>query len=203
MLKASTWLPVFPGFYNTIFEPDEDREILNINERREEKGLPGITSDDCEWDYQEYMQEISRACVDFLNKELKERGFITDMIFEELRSPREYNFDNDTIDVKITLTASNIKNLWDYLKEHRADFKKYLLDRYSSYSGFVPFHSNDIDDWFSEEYDIMCHQHRTGSVLNFICENEGITEEDMHIYCTDRGIYLCATNYDILVGDIT
>ena len=41
-LSFETYLPVFTGFYGTIFEPDESSEIEGINELRESKGLKPI-----------------------------------------------------------------------------------------------------------------------------------------------------------------
>ena len=43
--KIDTWLPVFSGFYNTIWEFDYDNVLYNINEDRQELKLNSIDSD--------------------------------------------------------------------------------------------------------------------------------------------------------------
>ena len=50
MKKIETYLPLFPGFYGTIFEPYEDSEIDCINEVRKEKGLDEIRCSDRDWE---------------------------------------------------------------------------------------------------------------------------------------------------------
>jgi len=193
---VETWLPIFPGFYNTIFGPDEGDVICDINSQRQSQGKPEIDYDDCEWDYAEYENEVSKSCTEFIEKELKERGIVTKIEWQRIESPKFYNFTNDSIDVAISLSPENTKKIWEYLHKNKEEFQQYLEEKFTSCSGFISFHSNDVDDWFAEDYSILNHSLRTGSVLDFICKNEELTEYDMREYCTWGGTsYLSAQNY--------
>ena len=69
MITFKTFLPVFPGFYSTIFESNgEDQEIDEINNLRTEKGLEPITFDDCDFNYAEYENEVSKECTNFIEQ---------------------------------------------------------------------------------------------------------------------------------------
>ena len=77
MNKIKTFLPVFTGFYNTIFEPNESSEIDNYNQ------LQGAdyNYDDFEFDYEDYRKRVAEQCVESIEIEL-------DLIFS-------LNFDGD------------------------------------------------------------------------------------------------------------
>ena len=64
-IKVNTWLPVFPGFYSTIFgcDSEADNEIYNINGERGELGLPDIDYDSVNFDYDSYHNEIAEGSV--------------------------------------------------------------------------------------------------------------------------------------------
>ena len=69
-MKTETFLPVFKGFYGSIFEPDETNEIDYINELRAEKELPEIDYDDCKFNYSEYYKDVSICLVNEIAGEL-------------------------------------------------------------------------------------------------------------------------------------
>ena len=49
-MKIETYCPLFPGFYNTVFEPYEDDEIYSFNQEND-KNLSYV---DFKWDYDDY-----------------------------------------------------------------------------------------------------------------------------------------------------
>jgi hypothetical protein len=67
-----------------------------------------------------------------------------------------------------------------YLKANFEAFTKYIKERYTSRDGFISFHSNYAPDWL-----VDWDGHKVGSILNFICLNEGFEEpnyfDDLHI----------------------
>ena len=56
----NTYLPIFKGFYGSIFEPNEDIELDYINELRQEKNKSEINYDNVEFDYNNYYLELSK-----------------------------------------------------------------------------------------------------------------------------------------------
>lgn len=183
MKKYETYLPVFPGFYGTIFEADEERETNGINDVREELSLEPIKDYDIEFDYEGYHQSVARKCCDFLSDNLSELGFVSKITMQMLRSPREYNFYNDSIDIVIEMDIKNRRAIQDYIYSHKEEFEKYLRSNYTSCSGFIPGYSNYFEDWDEETGNFYMFKnpgHYLGAILNFICECEEITDERMY-----------------------
>ena len=109
-----------------------------------------------------------------------------------ISSPKEYNFYNDAGHVEIELTKENIENIKKFIDEHIGDFGEYLRDQYTSYDGFMSSYSNNLLDWIITE-SLLSHPHKLGSVLNFICQVEGIDQETLYY---DMEAYLQIINYN-------
>ncbi len=201
-MNIETYLPVFPGFYNTFFEPDETSEIEYINEQRMEKNLPEIGYDDCEWNYEEYNQEISKSAVNAIEAKLNEIGISIKILFQALHSPREYNFYSDTINVEMKITKIGINDMRKYINNNKRAFSDYLKVRYTSRSGFISSYSNDYDVWMGEYFrDLENHGHYLGAILDFILANEEYSDYNLYEDCEGAGsVY--AENYEQLIRNI-
>lgn len=152
MKTIKTYLPIFTGFYGSHFlEPYMDEE---------DEGK--------EIDWEAYMETLSKSFCDVVEDELSD--FVSMIKFEKLVSPKYYNYANDSINVEIDLYQTKIDA---YLKENEVEFTEYLKNNYTSCDGFISSYSSDIKDWS----DWSDHKHKAGSVLQFICDNEGITED--------------------------
>ena len=192
MKKIETWLPVFPGFYGTYYEPDETIEIEHINQERENNKLTQLPYDAIEFDYEEYENNISESACSVIESELSE--YITKIVFQRLSSPKEYNFTNDSIHCEIWLSPDNEKTILSFLENNKDKFAEYLKETYTSRSGFISFHSNELNDWFENE-ELLTGAHELGSVLQFICEMNDITDESIFDFVLMDN-YLSAKNYD-------
>jgi len=181
--KVSTWLPIFSGFYQTIWDDDnlEEMEIEYINEQRKEKGLEAIGYDDIDWNYKQYSKDVVNGVTEYVGDELKKMGLISSDKLEKLSSPREYNFANDSIHVQFSLTEANKEQISKYLIDNKEAFTKYIEDKYTSYDGFYSSYSNNVEVWLVDLKYVLEHTHKLGSVLQFILENEGeLTELDIY-----------------------
>jgi len=179
-VKIETWLPIFPGFYGTLFEPDET-DFLEEND---------VNYDDIEFDNSEYEKDIAESCCNFLSDELK--GFISGIAMQAVCSPRYYNYGNDAINVEIQLTKANLEALRAYLVENRGSLSEYLKERYTSRSGFVSSYSPHYAMWseYTEGFTNWNENgHHLGSMLEFICQNEEITHDDMY-YRVQENVYV-------------
>ncbi len=171
-----SFLPVFCGFYNSIFEPSEDMVI-------EEP----FTFDNYEFFYSDYRNEIARACVNGIEKQLTEYGIKGVKIkYQTINSPKEYNFYTDAIHVEYKLTLKAIASINEYLKKNKEAFDKYIVDHYTSRDGFMSSWSNNVDVWLTEYLtDAKDLRHCFGAVLQFIFENEDYTYNNLYEdYCT-------------------
>ncbi len=184
VFSTESYLPIFNGYYGTIlgdFLEDEDRELENINEERNPK-LPKITFDNLKVDYTGARAELNGLISDIVISELVDLKLITKGEFQSLSSPREYNFYNDSINVKYTFNAENVETIKKYIIDNYAQWDKYLHDKYTSYDGFISSYDNyaSSEDW-SNIVECLKHEHKCGQILQFILsEIEGF--EEMSIY---------------------
>ncbi len=195
-----TFLPVFPGFYNTIFEPNEDSEYEYIDQMRGELNLPSLgNSYDVQFDYDTYYKEVCIGCVNYIEDELISLGIVEEIKFQSKSSPKYYNYSNDSINVEVTLDVTKLSEYinarWDY-------FIEFIEENYTSYDGFMSHFSNYAEDWkvmTTNFYDNL-DGHILGSLLQFVCQyEEEITEENMH-YSLE--VYLQVDNLDYEVNKI-
>jgi hypothetical protein len=191
---GQTYLPVFPGFYGTYFEPDEANEIDQINTERKLNNLEPLEYQDLDFDYSNYKIDTARECVNFVEDLLSDLKIVKKIKFEKLVSPREYNFENDSIYVEVEFFPENLSK---YINEHFDSFKKYIKGNYTSYDGFLSYHSNDADDWRegTENFTEFSDYHKLGSCLEFVCRdyyNENVDESendvvlDMYDYVSEN-----------------
>ena len=173
---TETWLPLFDGFYESIYEPDDEQELEHINETRENDGISFVTYNEVDFDYTGYFKEISKIIADVVSDNLKRLDFVKSVEYQSLYNPREYNFYTDAIYVKIVPDVDKIKK---YLEEYPDEWAKYLQKRYTGYDGFIPHYSNrpDNEDWTLKN--ILEGTHQLGSFLEFALLNEGINAYDI------------------------
>lgn len=202
-LTIETWLPVFPGFYGTDFDPsdieDIDYVLWDAPSRVNEKYCIPICQES--WshiDYKKLHIDASKLAVDFINETFKDLGLDCECIFQTLYSPKAYNFGNDTINIEFRCTQES----WDKIVQHIKNsekFEDYIKEHYTSRSGFISFHSNDHKDWLKDAENITeaeNRDHKTGELLNFyLYDIIGDTiYEDMRNYINEEmhktgGIY--------------
>ena len=207
MKKIETWLPLFPGFYGTVFEPYTEDEIYSINQDRVYKNLIGdISYDHCKFDYEQYESDIAEGCTNIIETELINLGIVSMIICQNVVSPKEYNFKNDSVNIEVHLSDENIININKFINDNLDMFTGYLNGHYKSYDGFMSFYSYSLDDWFCINDmvllpDILNDKHQCGAILDFIIQeylsDEGIDETDVWLYYGCE-VYLGADNYEEL-----
>lgn len=71
------------------------------------------------------------------------------MTFEEMTSPREYNFATDRLFAQIPLVV--MRHLFKQSKvEKHATFAAVIRERFTSRSGFHSYYSNDVESWLEK-----------------------------------------------------
>lgn len=182
---TKTWLPVFPGFYGTSFDADSaygyEEESIREHIKPEELADCMIEnlyrSEAGDKFFREYQESVARQSTELIESELKNLGLVESVEFEQVVSPKEYNFVNDAIDVTFTITPENLLKIKKFIAENFKQWKIYLKERYTSYDGFISFHSTDPGDeeWLIEN--AIRDSHNAGSLLEFICFENGITSD--------------------------
>lgn len=174
---VETYLPIFPGFYNSLI--DSNNEIESFLD------MENLTDEQIFFDFDSYTKYSSIYACNFIENELKDFGVLS-VEFQELISPKYYNFSTDSVNCKIEIDTQKI--CW-YIHNNFENFREYIYDNYSNKSGFISSYSNQVSDWVrntSNFSDFTINKHYLGSILNFICQNEEITEIDLSYYILDN-----------------
>lgn len=205
-LKLSVELPVFGGFYNSYWdgESDQESELDDINIQREDKGLPPITWDMMEFNYTEFQNETSRKVTSVMEDWFIELGVAEALSFDELISPKFYNFETDRIFAWADISEKNIYCIKGYLLLYREEFAEYLEARHKSRDGFTSFYDYRIESWDEklEEFSELDHIELC-SIFGFILKNEDSELENSYnelgLYYAVEDNYLSCSNYDELL----
>lgn len=178
-MRVQTYLPIFKGFYGSFYDSDiEQKETDWVDYLNDEYDLD-VDELHLDFNYKGYYDDCAECICEAVCEELIELGLIKSYKYESLVSPKYYNFRNDSINVEFKFSIENKVRIAQYIKEHWDAFKDYLKKHYTSRSGFISSYSNDIADWLKIS-DSLEHSHKSGSILNFILTNEGIS--DFYIY---------------------
>lgn len=172
MKPIKTYLPLFSGFYGTMWESDESN-FCSEND---------CTFDDLIVDYDAYNKDVILGICDFVESNCP---FITAVTFENICSPKYYNFSNDSANVSIAIKKREFKK---YLNDNKEALDKYLRERYTSYDGFWSSYGNSFEAW-KEETDnfVNLDGHYLGSLFDFYFWLEGYTEYDA---CDCNEVYI-------------
>lgn len=178
--EYKTFLPVFRGFYeNPFWEFNYEYIEDAIYEIRKENGLHSeIDINDLNINYKEYEKNIAIQLCDGLQSELSE--YIEKITLESVYNPKAYNFRTDIINITIIPKIEKIKA---FIYENKNAFIEYLKEKYTGYDGFISFYSNDFSEWqeMTKDFsDYSENEHILGSVLQFICNIEDITEFSLY-----------------------
>ena len=177
MKTIETYLPVFSGFYCGYFESHIDFLAESEYEYYRDTYCEDLEFDDLEFDYKSFYNDCAECMVFEVRDELVSLGFVSDIDYQNISSPKYYNFANDSIYVAIKLNDEKITNIMNYLNQNKEEFAEYLKGKYTSCDGFISSYSNDVNDWLNPE--ALEHSHKLGSILDFILENEGFEESEL------------------------
>lgn len=194
MIKVKTYLPIFSGYYNnSMWDQDENEnfELQNINDERENNGKKPIEWDEMEFNYSAFYEESSKKITVSVESLLCD--FVEKIEFEGLVSPKFYNYSNDSINVSIFPKKTEIM---EYLDQNNDDFEHYLKDNYTSYDGFISFKPNNVAEFMDGAP--LEDEHKLGSILNFIANNEEIDEYAVYDEIIDTPMIFCS-NYQELI----
>lgn len=166
--------PLFSGFYETYFQADFDSHL------EQESYYFGV---DIIWDYinfdnKTYMADIGKMYVDKIKDTLVENGFINNLTFNRVESPREYNFYNDTIDVTFEIKPENYLNIVKWCRDNRELFCDEIKEKCTNRSGFISFYSADGNVWIDQlENDSFERDEAQIPTILSIILNDGLFEE--------------------------
>lgn len=168
--KIETWLPLFKGFYNTLWDGDSqmDSYCREYN----------VDSDNVDVDWNAFHKNTAFTLVGKMEDDLVEMGFIHSMTLQAVVSPTYYNFKNDSINVFISPNVDRIRN---YIHNNMVEFDSYVRRKYTSYDGFISSHPNNAPEWIENTHNFNVldnNKHTLGCLLDFILTNESVEDYD-------------------------
>ena len=179
-------LPAFPGFYESfLYNSELEKEAVEmcLEDMPTYNLFPLPLADSVlkmyhgalySLDFDGYKKAIvekyADAVANTLERAIYRAPVCSFVIINPLHvvSPREYNFYTDRVECEIKIDAGDVLY---YLEHNRAEYDKYLVDKFTSRSGFISFYSPsdpafyDIDSWYDDTVFLS-------SALDFIVRNE-------------------------------
>lgn len=155
----SVELPGFPGFYHSDLDESVDLEASNwaeweADERElehpEELRLDAGELGELLFRHQRHKDTyaaMARAWADAFAYRAKEvLGFDLGLVFDEMVSPREYNFGTDRVFAHLPYRA--VRQLWAVSRgEGHETLARIIREDCTSRSGFSSFYPNDLATW--------------------------------------------------------
>ncbi len=190
--RISVNLP-FPGFYNSLYSGEiddiEQREAEYFAEHRQaEEGVPEELRIDQDktaeilfdvTDYSAAYLRLAKEYAEALDAVVSEDlDLALSLQWEEMTSPREYNFETDRIFCSMPLSVAEELLRRSEVAGHEA-LSAVIRERFTSRSGFSSFYSNDITDWLEKPLSDWDHN-EVGTLL--IASMRDPDDNDLTIY---------------------
>ena len=172
-MTTQTLLPLFCGFYNTLFDCHESWYDQEFDYLTEEQGMTNEAAEEklLNCDTRPARLAVSQDLVDAFEEVWNENFEVKIKTkFESLDSPREYNFTNDKITLEVEFDRQEMVKLINDNLEH---IEKFIIKHFTDRSGFISYYDNDINEWTLdnlEELDSV----EIWSILSAICERHDL-----------------------------
>ena len=187
-MKQDTFLPLFTGYYHSIFDESErfieseiDMSDSELKEHYSEIFEAGVTPEYFRDNFCNYInyKEAENGASEYIASaliDLDHSDIILGVEYQSTESPKYYNFSTDSINVEIDYDPKKLK---EFIKDNLTYFEEYIKAKYTSRDGFISSYSNDPKDWIESIYNNDLGEHELGSVLEFVfqihygSDNEG------------------------------
>lgn len=184
-LKLKTYLPLFNGFYNTIWDNTDRLEDLFYSEIEDTKLAKKcldnyIESDDYQIDYKNYEIEVVKEACNVIEKELVKLGVIEALKYEALIQPKYYNYSNDSVNIEIIINKNNIEAIKNILNNNKDFFIKEVKDNFTSYDGFTSYYSNNFESQAWSLLNIINDDTQLGFILEAILKLNKYNEYSLY-----------------------
>lgn len=154
-MNKSLEIVFFPGFYGSIFDPvDNEYNSLKYEiEYYKDTYNKEFTTDDFIFEEDAWKNKICELFTEGFSDMYKPH-FIKSIVFDEMTSPRFYNFDNDRIYAFFEFTDDWKDHIKEFMDSNYKELKDIIKEQHSSRSGYISFMSNDIDEWYDMLFNV-------------------------------------------------
>lgn len=131
----------FLGFYETVHDNAIDRAIEGLFEDDNGDCNSGLINHF----YSSYCIDSEKVRTEYAKDYVQAFAIATklQLTFDELNSPKEYNFQSDRIFVDIT--PESVSKL--FATVDKEVLRQRIKEEYTSRSGFISYYSPDLNDW--------------------------------------------------------
>lgn len=192
--NLSTELP-FPGFYESLYSSALDGEAeqwadYEAEYRQDEENVPlGLRLTAGEYaeivfnvsDHQVAALAVAKEHVAAFECIASERlGFKLNLDFEEMTSPREYNFDTDRVFASIPY-GRVLRMAVLSRRNHHVKLAAKIAERFTHRDGFFSSYSNALGEWLDKPLADWDHN-EVGTLLLAVYDLGDNTDDDLEIY---------------------
>lgn len=147
-ITKSIEVPFFWGFYNSPLDGSESAIENEIDYYRDEEGMD-VDWDDFDFNMKDYQHAVCESFIENL-KDWYLVNWIENIEYDELWSPNYYNFENDRLYVKATLTDDCKERLEKFFITNREWLTEHIRKDWTSRSGFTSYIANDYEAFYEE-----------------------------------------------------
>jgi len=176
MTKLLTTIP-FSGFYESDHAMMVDDEIEQYFQTEDGHSyVPDefwVSAFDHSAVYADYAVRYAIEFIALLDEnEIPIKG----MVYESMKSPKEYNFTTDSLFCLVP--EATIRSWYKISKaEKHATLAKVIKEKFTSRDGFFSFYKNDINEWIIKPLEKWDHN-EIGTLLVAVMEIKGLSEDD-------------------------
>lgn len=169
----------FTGFYGTLWEDDIDQAVNSYFDYEgdgEEGHFNDENFDACDFHaiQVEYCKQYVQA---FANHIEHLTGIACEFEFEQMDSPKYYNFETDRIFAKLSIAT--LGKLLAYSKSNNC-LCDAIKERFTHRDGFISSYSNDCEKWAEKPLASWDHN-ELGTILEAIVD---VNDHDLELYYT-------------------
>lgn len=189
----------FAGFYESLYSGEIDsvaeREAEYFaNERQDEDGVPKeLRLTEREFadilfdatDYNAAYQQIAKLYVEGFNEVASEElGIELGLVYEEMTSPKYYNFETDRLFANVSMET--LQALFDMsASDNHLRLILCIKERHTSYDGFHSHYTNRVSEWLEKPLEDWDHNEVSTLLRSLIPET--LRDDEMALYYATFG----------------
>jgi hypothetical protein len=174
-MRHSILIP-FPGFYESSLSAivdDEIEQVFDISDGGGVSAIPDVWIGAHAINYSAIYKEVARLYgFAWVEQFTEATGIALDAQFEEMTSPKYYNFETDRL--FMTISALAVAHLFEASEaDNHERLTAVIKERHTSYDGFASFYSNDLGEWLSKPVGTWDHNELCTLLLAVLAIHEG------------------------------
>lgn len=177
-MKATIFLPLFDGFYESFFSDALDNEIEQIIDNDNEENGTDNNSDayTIKYDFLGYSKKIADHIFDYMKEE--QTDLLNSYEFISLKQPREYNFSTDEINIEIDF---NLDVLLSLIAENKEMLSNKIKEDFNSKDGNISNVINNLDYWIeSIKTETDKYEQMISYILEYLFQDEYNKDNKVH-----------------------